>query len=131
MEIEGKSRNMAKAKLPIVATVLGIVVGLHPVMSLLVAVSIIALQPFLLSYTVLPASTVMDVKLLQYTKALPSMWVTEAGMVIEVNLVQSLKALCSIFVTELGMVMDCNLVASNAKIPIVVTEEGMVTEVKP
>ena len=51
-------------------------------------------------------------------------------MVIEVNLVQSLKALCSIFVTELGMVMDCNLVASNAKIPIVVTEEGMVTEVK-
>ncbi len=40
-------------------TVLGMVVVVHPTMSLLVAVSMMALQLFLLSNVVFPASTVM------------------------------------------------------------------------
>lgn len=110
----GKSRNMEKAWLPIETTVLGIVVVLHPTMSLLVAVSMMALQLFLLSYTELPASTVMVVSWLQYMKILPSMLVTEAGMVIDVNPVQFLKALKPILVTEFGMVKDCKPVDSKA-----------------
>ena len=50
-----------KAHSPMVVTVLGIVVVLHPNINVLLDVSIIALQLSRLSYTVLPASTVMEV----------------------------------------------------------------------
>ena len=50
-------------------TELGIVVFLHPNSNLLFAVSIIALQLFLLSYFVLPLSTFIFVKPVQYENA--------------------------------------------------------------
>lgn len=106
MEIVGKLWNIAKAWSPMAVTVLGIVVLLHPKMSLLVAVSIMALQLFLLSYVVLLASTVMDVNPLQYKKIFPSILVTEEGMVMDVRLWQLRKALCPMLVTELGIIKD-------------------------
>lgn len=54
---------------PILVTLFGIIVLLHPTINILVVVSIIALQLFLESYTLLPLSTSMLVKLLQLENA--------------------------------------------------------------
>lgn len=67
-----------------VVTVLGITVFLQPAISLFVAVSMMALQPLRLSYTVFPASTTIEAKSLQPLNEL-SIEVTELGMVIDVR----------------------------------------------
>ena len=52
-----------KALLPMLVTLFGITVFLHPVIKVFVAVSIIALQLFLESYVLLLLSTVIDTRL--------------------------------------------------------------------
>ena len=95
---------------PMLVTELGMVEFLHPTISVLLDVSIIALQFLRLSYTGFPASTVMLVRLEQPLNALYPMLVTELGMVMLVRLEQSLNANSPMLVTELGMVMLVRLV---------------------
>ena len=64
------------------------VVFLHPTISVLVAVSIIALQLLRLSYTVLPLETVIEVSPLQPENAPYPIVVTVFGMVTEVSPLQ-------------------------------------------
>jgi hypothetical protein len=61
---------------------------MQPVIRVLVAVSIIALQLLRESYFVFPLSTTIEVKPVQLMKALPLIKVTELGIVTEVKLVQ-------------------------------------------
>ena len=68
MEIEVIPVHLSNTFSPIEVTVLGIIVLLHPEISVFVAVSIIALQLSRESYLLLPLSTVIDVKLGQATK---------------------------------------------------------------
>lgn len=78
----------AKAESPISVTLLGITVFAQPLISLLVPVSIIALQLSRLSYTGFLSSTVMLVKLEQPKKAHDFILVTVLGMVMLVRLIQ-------------------------------------------
>ena len=87
-------------------TELGMVVDWQPVISVLVAVSIIALQLLRESYTVLPLSTTMEVREEHQANAYLPMLVTELGMVMEVREEQPENAQLPILVTELGMVMN-------------------------
>ena len=73
-----------KALLPMEVTVFGITVFLQPTINVLVALLMMALQLLLLSYTVLPAATVIDVRLLKLKAYLP-MEVTELGIVTDVS----------------------------------------------
>jgi hypothetical protein len=66
-------------------TELGMIVDLHPTISLLEAVSIMALQFSRESYIVLLLSTTMEVREEQLPKAAYPMLVTELGMVMEVR----------------------------------------------
>ena len=77
-----------KALSPMLVTLLGMTVPWQPAINVFVAVSIIALQLFRLSYFVLPFSTTMEVKLLQPAKAPFPMLVTLLGMVMDVKLLQ-------------------------------------------
>ena len=74
-------------------TLAGIVEFLHPIINVLVNVSIIALQPLRESNTVFPSSTVIDAILEQPEKTFLPMLVTLAGMVMDVRLEQYWKAL--------------------------------------
>ena len=67
--IEVREVQPPKATQPILVTLSGITVFLHPAISVFVAVSMIALQLFLLSYFVLPATTLMEVREEQRPKA--------------------------------------------------------------
>ena len=69
-EIDVKPLQYAKAQLPILVTSLGITVFLQPLINTLVAVSIMALQLYRLSYIEFLSSTTIDVKLLQSWKIL-------------------------------------------------------------
>ena len=60
-----------KASLPIDVTPTGMIVDLQPEIRVFVAVSIIALHPSRESYTLLPSSTSILVKLLQVTYLQP------------------------------------------------------------
>ena len=60
-------------------------VVLHPKINVFVAVSMMALQPSLLSYTVFPSSTVMLAKESHEEKASSPMLVTPLGMVMLFN----------------------------------------------
>ena len=75
-----------------VLTSFGIIVDTHPVISLLVAVSIIALQLLRESYTGLPSSTTIEVKPEQLEKGFSPISVKFFGIVMEVNLEQPEKA---------------------------------------
>ena len=77
MVIEVNPLQYSKAYIYIEVTVLGIIVFMHPHIRVLLADSIIALQPFLLSYTLLPFATVISVRLLQSANARSPMAVTE------------------------------------------------------
>ena len=66
---EVKLEQPAKASSPMLVTLLGMVVSLHPAIKVFVWVSIIALQLFLESYAGLPSATAMEVKLEQPSKA--------------------------------------------------------------
>ena len=115
-----------------VITEFGIMVFLQPDINSFFSVSIMALQLSLESYTVLPSSTIIEVKPLQPEKAPTPILVTELGIVIEVKPLQPEKALPPILVTELGIVIEIKLLHSE-KVPrsMLVTELGIITEVKP
>ena len=81
-----------KAELPMEVTELGMVVFLQPATNVLLAVSMIALQLFLESYTVLLFDTIMLVSPEQPANAAPPIEVTELGMVILFSPVQPEKA---------------------------------------
>ena len=66
-------------------------VVLQPVMILFVAVSIIALHSFLLSYVLFPLSTIMESRFGQEAKAPIPILVTEDGMMTEVILLHPTK----------------------------------------
>ena len=75
-----------KADSPILATVEGIVVLLHPNTKVLLCVSIIALQLSRESYVELPSATEMDVRPVQPEKAEFPMLVTPFGIIMEARL---------------------------------------------
>jgi hypothetical protein len=113
-------------------TEFGMFVLLHPVINLLDAVSIIALQSFRESYMLFPLSTLMLVRLLQLAKAARPMEVTELGMVTLVSPLQPLNAFWPMVITEFGMVTLNNPVQPlNAPWPIVMTEFGMFVLLHP
>ena len=89
----------ANAYSPIVIIVDGIVVFLVPASNVLVAVSIIAFELSLLSYTRLFLSTFILVNPVQFSKAELPMLVTLLGITTAVNFVQSTKAPDTISVT--------------------------------
>ena len=91
-------------------TVLGMVVFLHPDISVFDDVSMIALQLFRESNLGFNESTVIEVRLVQPAKTSSSMVVTLLGMVIEVRQVQCMKAPPHMLVTLLGMVTEVRLV---------------------
>ena len=83
-----KPLQPSNAESPIEVTELGIIVFLHPNISVLVADSTIALQLFLESYTVFPLSTTMVVKPLQPENASFPIEVTELPIVTDVKPMQ-------------------------------------------
>ena len=88
---------------PMLVMELGMTVALQPAISVLVAVSMIALQLFRESKVVLPLSTVMTARS-HPVNACEPMEVTELGMVRLVNPKQYSNAHWPMVVTELGMV---------------------------
>ena len=81
-----------KAYAPMVVTLLGMVVFLHPVIRVLFSVLMMALQLSRESKISLPASTVMLSNALQPAKTLYPILVTLLGIVIDVNPVQQQNA---------------------------------------
>ena len=98
MSIDSRLEQPLKADSPMLVTVAGMTVFLHPATSLLVRVSIIALQSSRQSYLVLPLATVMLAKLEQPRNEVERMLVTFSGMVIDARLEQLEKAHPPIFV---------------------------------
>jgi hypothetical protein len=88
MAIEVRLEQEANAQAPMLVTLLGMVVFMQPVISILLAVSIIALQALRESYTAFPLPTVIEVKPLQNQNALLAILVTLLGMDIVVRLLQ-------------------------------------------
>ena len=80
-------------------------VFLHPEISVLVAVSTIPLQLFLLSYFLFPLETVMLVSPVQPLNAQLPMLITLSGIVMLDSPVQSENALPPMLVTLSGIVM--------------------------
>ena len=100
-------------------------------MSVLVAVSIRALQLSRESYTVFPASTSIDIKPTHPLYALEAILVTEEGMVIEGRLEQPLNKNWDISVTDDGMLMEAScLQFINVSDPKEVNELPNVTDVR-
>ena len=87
-------------------TLLGITVFLHPTMSLLVDVSMMALQLLRESKVALPASTIIDDKAVQPEKTDPATMVTLLGIVTEVRLVQFPNTSTAMVVTLFGIVTE-------------------------
>ena len=85
IDIEVRPEQPKKALFPILATLLGIIVFLHPAIKVFVAVSIIALQLSRESYIELLSSTIIEVRPLQELNALLPMLVTLLGIDIEVR----------------------------------------------
>ena len=86
MVIDAREEQPENAPLQITFTPSGIrVVDLHPAISLLVAVSMIALQLFRPSYTLLELSTSTEAREVQHAKTPRPIWITEFGITIEVN----------------------------------------------
>ena len=81
-----------KAELPIPVTLSGIIVFEHPVINVLLLVSIIALQSLRESYIVLPFATIMETRLLQPEEREPPILTTLSGIVMETRSVQPEKA---------------------------------------
>jgi hypothetical protein len=83
--MEVRPEQFEKAIYPILVTLLGIVVFLHPEISVLLAVSMMALQLSRESYFVFPDSTIIEVRAEQLVKAPLPMLVTLLPMVTEVR----------------------------------------------
>ena len=109
IDIEVRPEQPKKALFPILATLLGIIVFLHPAIKVFVAVSIIALQLSRESYIELLSSTIIEVRPLQELNALLPMLITLLGMVTDVSLEQPENASYPMVVTLLGMVMEVRL----------------------
>ena len=121
-----------KADSPILVTESGITVFLQPNNNLFDTVSIIALQFSRESYTSLPSSTTILVKLVQPPKAHLPISVTEDGITTLVKLVQPSKAPSSISVTVSGISMLVNPVQPlKASCSILLTDDGITTLVNP
>jgi len=105
MEMLVRPEQPQNALYPILVTEFGMVELLHPEISVLLDVLIIALQFSRLSYTEFPASTVMLVRLEHLYNAPSPMLVTELGMAMLVRLEQPLNASSPMLLTEFGMVM--------------------------
>ena len=104
-------------------TELGITEFLQPKARVLLLVSIIQLQLFLLSKVGLSSATTIDVSPVQPEKASCSMLVTELPIVTDVSPVQPEKARFPMLVTELGMVTDVSpSQPSKTCSPMLVTE---------
>jgi hypothetical protein len=115
-----------KAFSPITVTDEGMVVFLHPLISVLLSVCIMALQSSLESKTLLSLETEMLVRFSQTAKAHSPIFVTDGGIVMLVRLEQSEKAHFPIFVTDGGMEMLVRLEQpEKAHSPIFVTDGGM------
>lgn len=99
----GQPKNAA---ILIFVTELGMMVFLQPVISLFVAVSMIALQLSLESYLLLFGATARLASFEHPEKIPLPMVVTECGIMTEVSPEHSEKALSPIAVMELGIVMD-------------------------
>ena len=107
-------------------TLLGILLFLQPKTRVFDAVSIIALQFSRESYIVLPASTIILVKLAQLENAEFPILVTLFGISILVKVAQNLNTPTSILVTLLGNSMLVNFEQlENALLPILVTLFGI------
>ena len=107
-------------------------VFLQPATSVLVSVSMTALQFSRESYTVFPLSTDIAAKALQPSKTSIPIDVTLLGMVTDVRPVQKLKASLPIDFTLLGMVNDFRPVQfSKALSPMPVTLLGMTVFMQP
>ena len=98
---------------------------------------IIEVKPVQFLKAVLPIDVtelgmLIDVRLEHPKKVLSFIDVTESGMVIEVKLVQFLKAVLPIDVTEFGMLIDVRLEHPKKVLSLMdVIELGMIIEVKP
>ena len=99
MVMEAREEQLLNALPPMLVTELGMVVDWHPAISVLEAVSIMALQFSRESYIVLLLSTSMEVREEQPLKAELSMLVTLLGIVTDVRPEQSLKAKLPMLVT--------------------------------
>lgn len=120
------------AKTPMDVTELGMTVFIQPEISVLLAVSMMALQLPRESYLGLLPATVILVRAMQPEKGLSPMEVTELGMSMLVKPLQPENADQPIEVTELGIVMLVrSLHPKNVKEPMDVTELGMVTLLRP
>ena len=93
-----------KAEFPMLVTPSGIVVLLHPAISVLVFLSIIALQLLRESYILFSSLTTMLVRPLQPSNALCPMLITLLGISMFVRLLQPSNALCPMLITLLGIV---------------------------
>ena len=132
MMMEAKLVHPSNATSPMLVTLLGITVELQPRINVFVAVSIMALQLFLESYTVFPFSITMLKREKQPTNASSPMLVMLLGMVMDAKPLQPLNAKFPMFVTLFGMVMVVKLEQfMNAHPPMFVTLFGMGIEVKP
>ena len=115
-----------KPNSPMLVTLSGMIVLEHPITSLLLLVSMIALHPFRESYIVFPSATIMEVRPLQLLKAEYSIFVTLFGMLMEVRLLQLEKAELPIFVTLSGIFMEERLLQpEKTELAILVTLSGM------
>ena len=109
----------------------GIIVVTQPTISLFVFVSIIALQLFRLSYTVLSLSTTIEVIGL-YINAPLTMFVTERGMMIDVSEWHSANALLPIDVREFGNVIVERLSqCAKARSAMVVSDSDSLMDLSP
>ena len=71
---------------------------------------------------VTPSGIVMEVRLVQPEKALPSMLVTLSGMVMDTGLMQSRKAYGAIWITPSGMTTLPEQVVPSIRIPFTITK---------
>ena len=86
--MEVRLEQHQNAELPMLVTLEGMIVFLHPAISVFELFSMIALQFSRESYFVFPFSTFIEVRPEQPANAKPSMLVTLEGMVMEVRLEQ-------------------------------------------
>ena len=130
--IDVRPEQSEKAEEPMLVTLSGMTVFLHPATRVFVAVHIIALQLLRLSYIGLSDATMMDVKPEQPLKAELLMLVTLLGIFIDVRPVQSLNVSISMLVKLSGRVMEVRpeqpLKASQ---PMLLTLLGIVMDVRP
>ena len=100
MVIEVRPLQPLNADSPMLVTSFGMTVFWQPAISLLVEVSMMALQLLRESNVVLSSATVMVVRPLHLLNAPAYMLVTLSGIVTEVRLVQDENALLPMLVTE-------------------------------